>query len=974
MKTTPIYSFLPWSRMGIANNIEQADNDASVVVRAQIPIDIEVDVDPVAKDVAGKQVVHKDIELYGPGDVIGVDPAAIVRLEPRPNTSSFESNMLCYAEFHDPDFPWRYTPAKVDGARLRPWLAVVALAADEFEEVHMPGRPLSSFKLATGKQAADLFPPVDQMWAWAHVHANESLKGSSLQAAIDHDPDLVTSRVLCPRHLTANTRYTAFVVPVFESGRLSGLGTKLPDGLVATTSAWATGQAEFPYYYRWEFRTGFGDFEYLVRLLKPKPADPRVGIRDLDVLHPGAPLPAIAKPALAGAVKLGGALRVPALTTDQIAARAAQDAWADPQPSTFQTAIATEINSASAYEAHGATPADPDPIVTLPLYGRWHARQPTVDAPYTNWVDQLNVDPRFRVAAAFGTSIVQQNQETYMDAAWQQVGDVIEANKKIVYAQLARAASSALHTKHVKRLEEGRAVMITAPMHRRVVLDGLNVRTKINRSRLPVAATATSFRAMVRPRGRLVRRAGLAGVARSAAMIPKLDAGTLVAAGPWKPAGGLSFNTLAKTAASPPPAAPPISPEAKAQLLKLFSPSSDTSIAVHAMPAGPYRNAMLSVSSAFDHMTPMTPSVPVGSQTLAQRVTAAIDPHTTVPARYRASVAIPARIAGLQLVSFAPAMYYPEIDQPMYKPLADKSSELFLPNINLLGENTVTLLETNQRFIESYMVGLNHEMARELLWREYPTDQRGSYFRQFWDVSGVYPGDPPPTDLREKLRDIPPISTWSKVSALGKHDQRVSPDAPPLLVLVIRGELLRRYPNTILFALKATWAKDAHGKFDRTLERTLDNLDAAEQEHPPHEKVRTPMFEARVGDIYFIGFYLDAKTARGATDAEEPTKDNAGWFFCLQQRPGEPQFGIDVPPAADVAEPVPFNGWNDLDWAKVGTPEGGVIKIDKTITPLAPTKPDQQAHWSAATNAGELAYILYQELVLVAVHAHRMLT
>ena len=33
------------------------------------------------------------------------------------------------------------------------------------------------------------------------------------------------------------------------------------------------------------------------------------------------------------------------------------------------------------------------------------------------------------------------------------------------------------------------------------------------------------------------------------------------------------------------------------------------------------------------------------------------------------------------------------------------------------------------------MVGLNHEMARELLWREYPTDQRGSYFRQFWDAS-----------------------------------------------------------------------------------------------------------------------------------------------------------------------------------------------------------------------------------------------
>ena len=59
------------------------------------------------------------------------------------------------------------------------------------------------------------------------------------------------------------------------------------------------------------------------------------------------------------------------------------------------------------------------------------------------------------------------------------------------------------------------------------------------------------------------------------------------------------------------------------------------------------------------------------------------------------------------------------------------------PNINLIPPNSITLVETNQRFIESYMVGLNHEFARKLLWREYPTDQRGSYFRQFWDVKGI---------------------------------------------------------------------------------------------------------------------------------------------------------------------------------------------------------------------------------------------
>ena len=91
-------------------------------------------------------------------------------------------------------------------------------------------------------------------------------------------------------------------------------------------------------------------------------------------------------------------------------------------------------------------------------------------------------------------------------------------------------------------------------------------------------------------------------------------------------------------------------------------------------------------------------------------------------------------------------MNYPQFDLPMYQPLVDLRPSYFLPNINLIEPNSITLLETNQKFIEAYMVGLNHEMARELLWREYPTDQRGSYFRQFWDVSGYLRPERNPPD------------------------------------------------------------------------------------------------------------------------------------------------------------------------------------------------------------------------------------
>ena len=78
----------------------------------------------------------------------------------------------------------------------------------------------------------------------------------------------------------------------------------------------------------------------------------------------------------------------------------------------------------------------------------------------------------------------------------------------------------------------------------------------------------------------------------------------------------------------------------------------------------------------------------------------------------------------------------------------------------------------NHAFIEAYMVGLNHEMARQLLWNGYPTDQRGSYFRQFWDVAGYVPqpGDPTdPAQLAELLKDIPPINTWPLAGPLGQQ-------------------------------------------------------------------------------------------------------------------------------------------------------------------------------------------------------------
>ena len=90
----------------------------------------------------------------------------------------------------------------------------------------------------------------------------------------------------------------------------------------------------------------------------------------------------------------------------------------------------------------------------------------------------------------------------------------------------------------------------------------------------------------------------------------------------------------------------------------------------------------------------------------------------------------------------------------------------FLPNLNLIAPNSITLLETNQKFIEAYMVGLNHEFARELLWREYPTDQRGSTSASSGTCRGVLDTERPRarSALKEKLHDIPELHRWPRAS------------------------------------------------------------------------------------------------------------------------------------------------------------------------------------------------------------------
>jgi hypothetical protein len=172
-----------------------------------------------------------------------------------------------------------------------------------------------------------------------------------------------------------------------------------------------------PVYFEWYFHTGLNeDFESLVLLLEPHPMDPSVGIGDMDCSRPGfvraedttMEMPATV-PSILG---LEGALKSPSTVSTTYLAVANT-------PDFFQTELQKLANLP--YTIIG-TDTGGDPIISVPIYGSNHAKQSStdvveMDVTQDNWVNDLNWDPRTRVPAGFGTTIVQNNQASFMRKA-----------------------------------------------------------------------------------------------------------------------------------------------------------------------------------------------------------------------------------------------------------------------------------------------------------------------------------------------------------------------------------------------------------------------------------------------------------------------------------------------------------------------------------------------------------------------------
>ncbi|MGW0912644.1 hypothetical protein ACWD1Z_12970 [Streptomyces sp. NPDC002784] len=830
------------------------------------------------RDIEGRreepEVPGPTLSLVGPGDVLGFDRAMVLREEPPPGTPDAAENILASVELAHADLPWLLSPATVStpgGPTPQPWIVLVVLAEDE-AAAPRPGHPLP---VLTAPVAA--LPALAERWAWTHVEARlpddvtdvDSALRLAEQGVRNHSAGVV-GRLLCPRRLTPDRGWIAAVVPATAAGRDAGLNAA--SGAAATADAWPVpgrDTVDLPVYHWWTFRTGkAGTFEALARRLSFRPAAAAgLGTRIIDV---SAPWPA--EEAVGSAtVAMDGALRPPGTTTPET--------WSDPAAQDrFRALIRARVDAPALRReeivpADGApgegevVPADGEPVqggtavaVTPPLYGGHHTGEQTVPAEPGSWLGTLNLEVRRRVAAALGARYVQLEQEFLMARAWEQAGEIRQANRMLAAGELAAVAAERAQHKHLDPLGPAELITVMAPVSGRLPVSAPQPDAEpttlasllVAAEDLPAATASTSFVRLTRAGGALARRGRRAtngdGQPAESFLAGKLRDLDMI--GDDAPEGGMTGEL--RTGLSPLPL----------QVLRL-----------------------------------------------ADRIPADFWAERT------ADDDRPLR----------PIMAHPRFTVPIAEELLARWPDWALPGIGALPTDSVTLLETNPEFIASLLVGLNHEFNRELLWREFPTDQRGTPFARFWPGDGA---------------DVEEIALWPLDAPLGG---RLRTGGEGDLAMLVRADLLRRFPGTALLAVRGVGGK------------------------------LPPAFDGIPGTALALDESTVLYLFTGLSEERARAED---WFFVFREPMRGTQFGFDTDPRpaeTDPGTPPPVMAtWADLTWDDVRLDAGRCVQLGHAPgPPVGLTQPDPPV-W--ARDAADMARIAFQQPFQLAYRATSLLS
>lgn len=1077
------YSFLPWVRMGLGNEIIEVDSLGAALPGNPVLERPEISVSATLKGTQGDQskesTITKTVKVQGPGDVLGVNPQSIIRVHPKNGVANFETNNLCYIEFYEEDLPWRFTPARPNGEKLRPWLALIVLRENEFEK--SKGGTPTPYITITNEALSKVFCNTEDTYALAHVQVLEEIENNSpnlnsyLADLIAKDPDSALSRLLCARKLEYTdpspgldydpNRYHAFLIPAFETGRRAGLNLDTHE-VPAQQSSWSnhaitegTNPNDYPYYFTWNFKVDQGgDFESLAQLLEARELPENIGKREMLLDDMGYGIMPVGDDAL-GFVE--GAMRHPNYQTA---------AWPMTNLALKQQLLEVlnlsfnlQSTTVSDNSAFFFTPnREEDPIITPPIYGKWHKGIDKLTNNGTDWVHKLNLHPSNRVAAGLGVQVVQKHQEKFMELAWEQIGEINEANQKIRENELAKRASKALFSKKIQKFDHLNLILATGKSFEMIKFQAnATIKKVLKTSTVPTSIRSGTFLKVANnftPTALMNGGVDGAKAVLNQELFVKMnkaegEIGKISAAPPkGEPLMSISstktFELINQVVTNPPKSfmerfttvviavGPMVNntdlflPALQAEFTKTAEYERAVAIVNSFKKAGSrkviqankaweflvendvfegrisddfdegiygtvkavnsdfqfekqilfkkksastnstliqfqqvemlksrieYSNSFSTVfninaatdPAAFKVLT--RPIKPVLEATFVATLRSKLDPKVNFKRK------LGAFFKGAVPENHKPIMAYPRFPFPVYHYLKEISPDYIIPNVSEIEPNTITLMEPNWKFVESFLVGMNHEFSRELLWREFPTDMRGSYFRHFWDYENN-PNVGSVAELSElienqdKCADIEKIHLWN--SSLGNNQAKKGIG----LVLLIKGDLLRKYPNTLVYAQKAVYQND-----NSALPRKLSDYDDL-------QNVKWPVLSGTLEpDVYFFGFELTPEEANGNRTGDP------GWFFVLRERPAQISFGLD-----DAAETLPsLNSWDDLAWQHITNDINqyppylqvkGKLQVNGNSIGLGSPK----VKWNASSS--DMAFILYQSPILFARHASTMLT
>jgi hypothetical protein len=898
--------FLPWLRTGLASHItDLARNGVAPGDSATVSVRVQLRASGTQDDV-NETVPSPDIRLRGPGEVVGIDPTLIVRHDPEPGTNDAESTYLVLIEFSAADLPWRYTPAAASGNRLQPWIALVVL--EERDGVRLETGRTSRVPVLHVDDVGHELPDLNQSWAWAHVHANHDLS-NGIAAALAAAPEAFRARLLCPRRLLPNRSWLACVVPTFEAGRRAGLGEPVTANMGLAWTTAKTGELRLPVYHSWRFQTGpAGDFESLVRRLKARELPPSVGRRDLDISDPGGGLPGIKH----AAISYQGALVSPS---------GKPRPWPAQQRRRLKAALRDLLNAAlvrtpppASYDA-----LRDDPVVGPPAYAALQAQRRTVPAEGEppKWFGELNTEPQHRAVAGLGTEVIRHDQEALMAKAWEYAASAVEASRILTRARTAWEVARRAQ-RRFDALPDERFVQLAGPAMARLRPSARRtIKGAVTGSALPEGLLSGAFRRLSHTVPGFVTTTANDRTPSTATITRAVLADAVRFVGQWA------------SVKSP----------ANADVENVSQPArtSRTRRGRQATPQVTPRIATV--------VTPYTGNNEP-ARSLATRTRAALDPLGTIASM------VHTRISGLPAgKQDVPERVFvrPVFTTPMYRRLVALSVEYLLPGVGDIPSDTLGLLTTNPPFIEAFMAGLNYEMGREFLWREYPVQLDGTWLQYFWE------GGP------RAHADIVPIRHWQDAAGLGVNAPNNAPQAS--LVLLIRSALLRRYPDLRVYAVEAAWEQQ-QGKNVRR--EAIGGT------------VKTPLFVARLtADMTVFGFDLSVEDARGSTNpASHP-----GYFFVLEQQPGAPRFGLDARRSRQAGK-APAS-WTSVSWSHLvekDAPLPAFIDVNGPswlqaggALPSNSDAPGAAGQDTWGEDAAAMARITFQRPVRLLVHADAML-